>query len=131
MVKMVLKLTKLIVGQRRLFSTESIKTKIGIVGIPYNRGTSRKVGTELAPNVIRQSGFIKQIHEFYPNIDIKDFGDVATNDIHQALETAPKNMLNYAGLMPLMKRINEKIQEIRAENRICITLGGDHTIAVG
>lgn len=129
--KMVLKLANLAVFHSRLFSSESVKTKIGIVGIPYNRGTSRKTGTELAPNVIRQSGFIKQINEFHPNIDIKDFGDVAINDTHQVLDTAPKNMLNYAGLMPLMNRINEKIQEIRAENRICITLGGDHTIAVG
>lgn len=131
MYKMLLKLAKLASLQRRLFSTESIKTKIGVIGVPYNRGTSRKVGTELAPNVIRQSGFIKQIHEFQPNIDIKDFGDVTVNDINQTLETTPKNMLNYAGLMPVMKRISERIQEIRAENRICITLGGDHTLAVG
>lgn len=127
---MVLKLVKLTV-QRRLFSTESIKTKVGIVGVPYNRGSSRKTGTELAPNVIRQSGFIKQVHEFQPNVDLKDFDDVTVNDLHQSLETIPKNMLNYTGFMPLMKRINEKVQEIRAENRICITLGGDHAIAVG
>lgn len=128
--KMVLKLAKLTV-QRRLFSSESIKSKIGIVGVPYNRGASKKTGTELAPNVIRQSGFIKELNEFHPNINVKDFGDVVVNDSHQTLETTPKNMLNYSGLMPLMKRISEKIQEIRAENRTCITLGGDHTIAVG
>lgn len=127
---MVLKLAKFIV-QKRLFSTETIQTKVGVVGIPYNRGTSKKPGTELAPNVIRQSGFIKQIKEFHPNVDIKDFGDVVVNDIHQTFETMPKNMLNYTGLMPLMKRISEKIQEIRDEKRICITLGGDHTIAIG
>lgn len=128
--KMLLKLVKLTV-QRRLFSTQLIKTKIGVVGIPYNRGSSKKTGTELAPNVIRQSGFIKQIQEFHPSIDIKDFGDVPFNDVQQTLETMPKNMLNYTGLMPLMKRVIEKIQEIRAENRVCIALGGDHTIAIG
>lgn len=127
---MALRLAKLAV-QKRLYSTESIKTKIGVIGVPYNRGTSKKVGTELAPNVIRQSDFIKKIHEFHENVDIKDFGDVAVNDIEQTLESTPKNILNYAGLMPSMKRISEKIQEIRAENRICITLGGDHTIVVG
>lgn len=128
---MVFKLAKLTV-QRRLFSTESTKAKIGLVGIPYNRGTSKKSGTELAPNVIRQSGFIRQVQEFHQDIDIKDFGDVAVNDhTQQTLETVPKNMLNYAGLMPFMKRVSEKVQEIRAENRVCISLGGDHTISVG
>lgn len=127
---MVLKLVKFTVP-RRLFSTESMKTQIGVVGIPYNRGSSKKPGTELAPNVIRQSGFIKETQEFYPNIDIKDFGDVPMKDIRQTLDSMPKNMLNYSGLMPLMNRISEKIQEIRAENRICIALGGDHTIAIG
>lgn len=127
---MALKLARIAVP-KRLFSTESIKTKIGIVGIPYNRGNPKRNGTELAPNVIRQSDSFKEIKEFNENVDIKDFGDVAVNNIEQELESIPKNMLNYAGLLPTMKSVSEKIQDVRAENRICITLGGDHTIVIG
>lgn len=117
--------------QGRMFSSQPAKTKIGLLGIPYNKGTSRKnIGTELAPQLMRKGGLVKEIEDFNEHVDIKDFGDLAVEDIKQAT-TSPKNMLNYSGFMPLMKRISEKVQEIRAENRICVTLGGDHALAVG
>lgn len=117
--------------QNRMFSSQSVKSKIGLLGVPYNEGTSRKsIGTELAPQLIRKSGLVKEIEEFNEHVDIKEFGDLAVGDIKETA-TSPKNMLNYTRFMPLMKKISEKIQEIRAENRICVTLGGDHALAVG
>lgn len=128
---MVLKLIKTCV-QRRMFSTQTVKTKIGLLGVPYNEGTTRANGSELGPRLIRESGFIKEIQDFNENVDIKDFGDLTmANDEKDALKSTPENMNNYRGFMPLMKRISDKVQEIRAENRICITLGGDHALAVG
>lgn len=129
--KMMLKLIQL-GAQRRLFSTHPSKTQIGLIGIPYNEGTSRtNIGTELAPALIRKGGLFKEIMEYNQRVDIKDFGDLPLNDINETLKSIPKNMLNYTGFMTLMKRISDKIQEIRAENRICVTLGGDHGLAVG
>lgn len=113
-------------------SLASMKTKVGLLGVPYNGGTSNIVnGVERAPAVIRQSGLIETIKEFNQNVDIKDFGDVQVNDLQETLDKIPKNMLNFSGYMPLMNRISERVQDIRDENRICITLGGDHAIAVG
>jgi len=117
--------------QNRMFSSKSVKSKIGLLGVPYNEGTSRKgIGTELAPQLIRKGGLVKEIEEFNEHVDIKDFGDLAVGDIKETV-TSPKNMLNYTRFMPLMKKISESVQEIRAENRICVTLGGDHALAVG
>lgn len=127
---MVLKLIRFGV-QSRMFSSQPAKTKIGLLGVPYNEGTSRKsIGTELAPQLIRKGGLVDEILEFNEHVDIKDFGDLAIGDVKET-GTNPKNMLNYTGFMPLMKKISEKVQEIRAENRICVTLGGDHGLAVG
>lgn len=127
--KMALKFMKFVV-QNRMYSTQVLRTKIGLLGVPYNGGTSKKVGTELGPARIREQGLTKEIREFNENVDIKDFGDLDVN-IKEELKLEPTNMLNYNGFMPLMKRISEKVEEIRAENRTCITLGGDHGIAVG
>lgn len=116
----------------RLFSTTVTRTRFGLLGIPYNGGTSTKGnGVELAPQLIRQHNVITELTNFNPNIDIQDFGDIEVSDSGEELNASPKNMKNYSGFMPLMNRVNEKIQEIRADNRICITLGGDHAIAVG
>lgn len=118
--------------QSRMFATQSVKTKVGLLGVPYNDGTSRKdIGTELAPKLIRDGGLVKEIVDFNENVDLKDFGDLSIDDTKDALKMNPKNILNYGGFMPLMKRLSEKVQEIRAENRTCVTLGGDHALAVG
>lgn len=118
--------------KNRMFSTQSAKTKIGLLGVPYNEGTSRKgLGAEFAPEMIRQHGVVNEILEFNENVDIKDFGDVEVKDVKENTNVSPKNMIHYDGFMPLMQRISNKVQEIRSENRICVTLGGDHAIAVG
>lgn len=127
---MLLKFVKL-AGQQRLYSTQPVTTKIGLLGVPYNGGTSTNDGSELGPKLIRQSGLVKEIEEFNENVDIKDFGDLPVNDSPSEFKSSPKNMLNYSGFIPLMKSLSEKVQEVRAEKRICITLGGDHSIAVG
>ena len=126
---MLLKLVKFGV-QSRLFSSQSIKTRIGLIGIPYNEGASdRTIGTELAPDLIRKGGLVNEIEEFNEHVDIKDFGNLTIKA--EDVEISSTNMLNYSRFMPLMQEISEKVQEIRAENRICVTLGGDHTLAVG
>lgn len=122
-----------LVFQRRMFSTiQPLKSRIGLLGVPYNQGTSKQGnGVELAPTVIRQYNLVQQIQEFNPNVDLKDFGDVPTTDLEDTITKVPKNMRNFSGYMPLMNRISERVQDIRDENRICITMGGDHAIAVG
>lgn len=113
-----------------MYSAQVLRTKIGLLGIPYCEGTTKKGGTELAPSMIRQQGLTKDIIDYNEHVDIKDFGDLDVN-IKDKLNIEPTNMLHYTRFMPLMKRISEKVAEIRADNCICITLGGDHAIAVG
>lgn len=117
-------------AQNRMYSAQVLRTKIGLLGVPYNEGTTKKGGAELAPAMIRQQGLTKNITDFNEHVDIKDFGNLDVN-IKEELIKQPTNMLNYTRFMPLMKLISEKVAEIRADNRICITLGGDHAIAVG
>lgn len=125
-------MSKFIFIQNRNFVSQKLKTKVGLLGVPYKDGTSRQdVGTELAPKLIREAGLIKQIQDFNENVDLKDFGDLPIDKTNDLPKKSSNNLLNYDGFMPLMKRLSEKIQEIRAENRICVTLGGDHSLAVG
>lgn len=128
---MVLNLVKSAV-RNRMYSTQTVKTRIGLLGIPYGEGTSRKgLGSDLAPHMIREHGLLQEIQDFNENVDIKDYGNLDCNNFSENIIKRPNNMVNYNGFMPLMLSICNKVKEIRNEKRICVSLGGDHAIAVG
>lgn len=108
-------------------------TKIGIVGVPYRYGTNGDYGVERAPGLLRDRHLAAKIVEFNENVDIKDFGDVVASEPQVASggPKCPDNMHNYDRFMPTMHRLSDKIGEVRRDGRICVTLGGDHSIAVG
>lgn len=113
-------------------SQRQFSTKVGLIGVPYKFGADRKdLGCENAPSLLRASGLIKEIVDFNENVDIKDFGDVEVHAHEGSNSESPENMHFYDRLMPTMKRLSDKIGEVRRENRICVTIGGDHAIAVG
>lgn len=106
-------------------------TRVGIVGVPFNKGQS-KCGVSLGPQAIRNGGLIEDITEFNQWVDIHDYGDVNEFKVESAkAESSPHNMLNYATFAPTMKRLSDKVLEVYRDNRMCWTLGGDHSIAVG
>lgn len=113
-------------------SQRQFSTKVGIIGVPYKYGADRKdLGVQNAPSLLRASGLIKEIVEFNEAVDIKDFGDVEDHEPQGSNSESPENMHFYDRLMPTMQRLSEKIGEVRRENRTCVTIGGDHAIAVG
>lgn len=115
--------------KRRQYST-----KVGIVGVPFNYGSTYKnLGVERGPSAIRAGNLIENILEFHENVDVKDFGDIEIYEPPAAASDSktPENMHFYDRLMPTMQRLSEKIGEIRRDDRICVTLGGDHAIGVG
>lgn len=118
---------------RRRFASNVAQTKVGLLGVPFNRGlkVAGIIGTELAPKVIRDGGLVKEITSFHEHLDMKDFGDLII-DSNNVKQTAPANMHHYnTGFQSTMQRLCDKVQEIRKEERICVTIGGDHSIAVG
>lgn len=118
---------------RRGFTSNVTKKKVGLLGVPFNRGVKEPgiIGTELAPKAIRNGGLVKEITGFNELVDLKDFGDL-TIDSNNVKQSAPVNMHNFnTGFQSTMQRLSDKVQEIRKEKRICITIGGDHSIAVG
>lgn len=127
--KLALKITPI----RRTFSSNVTQTKIGLLGVPFNRGVKEPgiIGTEHAPKAIRDGGLVKEITSFHENLDLKDFGDLII-DSNNVKQTPPANMHHYnTGFQSTMQRLSDMVQEIRKEERICVTIGGDHSIAVG
>lgn len=105
--------------------------RVGIVGVPFNKG-QQKSGVSLAPQAIRKAGLVEEIKEFNQWVDIRDYGDVYERSAEIAnAKLLPKNMPNYAIFAGTMQRLSDKVLEVYRDNRMCWTIGGDHSIAVG
>ena len=95
---------------------------VAIVGVPFDSGVSYRPGARFGPAHIRQSS--KLLRPYNPAQDVEPFasqqvvdaGDIACNpfDIEEAMGTIQ------AGALSLLERA-----------RLLVTLGGDHTIALG
>lgn len=117
----------------RCFSTAKNQKidKVGLVGVPFSKG-HRRSGTSHAPKTIRNAGLFSDIKDFNQNIDIKDFGDVTeSEEIVDYAKQIPKNMPNYNEFVDMSFRLSEKVQEVLRDGRLCMTLGGDHSIGFG
>jgi len=96
------------------------KADIAVVGIPFDAGTSYRPGARFGPTHIRESS--RLLRPYNPAQDaspfalaqVVDAGDIAVNpfNIEQAVE-----------------QIEVGIDELLADGKKLVTLGGDHTIA--
>lgn len=105
--------------------------RVGIIGVPFNKGQQRS-GVSLGPQAIRNAGLVEEIKEFNQWVDIQDYGDV--NELNAEIANSrllPKNMPNYAIFAGTMQRLSNKVLEVYRDSRMCWTIGGDHSIAVG
>lgn len=61
---------------------------------------------------------------------MKDYGNIEykSKDLHGRLADNMKDLRDFA---ECTKELSNQVQNIIKDNRICITLGGDHSIAVG
>ncbi|KAJ6636363.1 Arginase-1 [Pseudolycoriella hygida] len=88
--------------------------RIGIIGCPFSKGQQKR-GPELAPQ---------------ESLDVLDYGDV---DIAHRKYTPsyPRNMRNYGQIVGTVVNLASKVEEILKDDRMVVTLGGDHSVAIG
>lgn len=102
---------------------------IGILGVPFDKGAGTR-GTDKGPNALREAGLIDEIKHISSNIDVKDYGDVH----YELMNTNGRKIHNLNELSDVAacnKALADKVEEIIKDNRMPITLGGCHSIAIG
>ncbi len=96
---------------------------IAVLGAPFDGGVSYRPGARFGPSAIRQAS--RHLRPAYhPDLDVSPFsvvqavdaGDVPCNpyDIDEALQ-----------------QIDDHARELVSDRRFLVTLGGDHTVALG
>ena len=94
---------------------------IGLIGVPWDGGTTNRAGARHGPREIRnQSSFIRRIHPTtltspYDICNVADLGDTSVNPID---------------LMDTLKRVEEFFARVHSAGTVPLTAGGDHLITL-
>lgn len=106
----------------RLPYTEDPKDiDIGLVGVPWDGGTTNRAGARHGPREIRnQSSFIRRVHPQtlespYDLCNVADLGDASVNPID---------------LLDTLQRVEDFFARMHAEGTAPLTAGGDHLITL-
>jgi guanidinopropionase len=94
---------------------------IGLVGVPWDGGTTNRAGARHGPREIRnQTSFIRRVHPEtlespYDVCNVADLGDTGVNPID---------------LMDTLRRVEEFFARVHAAGTVPLTAGGDHLITL-
>ncbi|XP_077986201.1 arginase, hepatic-like [Glandiceps talaboti] len=100
---------------------------IGVLGLPLHKGQT-KPGVKNGPAAIRNAGLIEKIQAL--ENDVKDYGDMVFEEIEDDPPYKGK-VNNPRNVGAANKKISEAVCGVIKDDRMCITLGGDHAIAIG
>ncbi|KAK6609734.1 arginase [Botrytis cinerea] len=104
--------------------------QLGVVAVGFSGGQC-KPGVDAAPSALIKSGLLDQLEE---ELGYKLHHD---NTVHSYKELIPsedpdhRNMKNPRGVSAVTQKLSEQVYEHAKEGRCVLTLGGDHSIAIG
>ncbi|XP_003797426.1 arginase-2, mitochondrial [Otolemur garnettii] len=100
---------------------------VAVIGAPFSQGQKRK-GVEHGPAAIREAGLMKRLSNL--GCHLKDFGDlsftpVPKDDLYNNLIVNPRSV----GLAN--QELAEVVSRAVSGGYNCVTVGGDHSLAIG
>ncbi len=110
-------------------STTETKAKkaVGVVGVPLAYGASM-AGVELGPAALRVARLNRRIAQL--GYEVRDLGDLHVEQSQSTPE--PGTRLKYLReIRAACEDLAEKVEEVLRAGELPLTLGGDHSIAIG
>ncbi|OHQ26373.1 arginase [Staphylococcus sp. HMSC067F07] len=103
--------------------------RIEIIGAPSTFG-QKKLGVNLGPDAIRYAGLLSRLKKM--GLDVIDKGniEVPTLDV-QKFNSDQEGLRNYDEIVTVSENLSKATSEIVEKGNFPLTLGGDHSIAVG
>jgi len=97
-----------------------------VIGIPYNYGQP-KLGVSNGPSRMREYGVIKSIEEM--GFKVSDAGDMKFEDVPD--DSPYANVKRPRAVGRANKLIAQQVASALEQGGVCLTLGGDHSLAIG
>ncbi|MBI3552045.1 MAG: arginase [Elusimicrobia bacterium] len=102
-----------------------MKRKAAIVGVPLDLGASKQ-GASGGPAAIRRTGLVASLEAL--GLNVSDAGDVA---VPKASGRGSPKLKNGAAILKVCKDLEKRVCDLVKDGWVPITLGGDHSLAVG
>jgi arginase len=103
------------------------KQSVGVIGVPLSYGASM-AGVDIGPAALRVAGLIERIGAL--GYDVRDLGDLPVKRARTAAKADDK--LKYLTLIhEACEELAVRVQDILEHGELPVTLGGDHSIAIG
>lgn len=99
---------------------------IGFIGAPFSKGQPRG-GVEEGPKSLRDAKLLEQLKKL--GNDVKDYGDLHFPDVEN--DEPFNNVKNPRTVGQANEKLAKTVSEVKKSGRICLTVGGDHSLAVG
>ncbi len=101
---------------------------VTIIGAPMDLGAGRR-GTDMGPSAVRLAG----LHEALANAgfdDVEDKGDLDVPAV-ETLKLVDAKAKHLPAIAATCKRLAKEVRSAMKRGRVPVTIGGDHSIAVG
>jgi len=114
--------SRYLTGLSRCYSTQ-LGRRVGVWGASFDQGQPHR-GTTEAPRLLREAGLIQTLVQ--QGLEVRDFGDeVMSREEKDTVRTRQEAVSRYSRV------VHDKVLSILSDQRLALTLGGDHSVALG
>ncbi len=105
----------------------TLQRKLGILGVPLDLGGNHR-GVDMGPYAIRHAGLMDKLRR--KGFEVKDFGNIEV-PVREELHPGSPNARYLKEIVEVSRALAAKVQSILEDGYIPITIGGDHSCAIG
>lgn len=106
---------------------EKLKRKLGIIGVPLDLGGNHR-GVDMGPYAVRHAGLKERFRK--AGFEVKDFGNIEV-PVRGELDPGTRNARYLKEITKVSEMLCERIQTVLEDGYVPITVGGDHSCALG
>ncbi|XP_038621364.1 arginase-2, mitochondrial [Tachyglossus aculeatus] len=100
---------------------------VAVVGAPFARGQRRR-GVELGPGAVKEAGLLARLANL--GYRVHDFGDLSFTSVPDD-ELYNNRILNPRSVGRANQELADVVNRAVSDGHSCITVGGDHSLAIG
>src|SRR5262245_7130706 len=100
---------------------------VTIIGVPLDLGAGRR-GVDMGPSAFRVADIHQRIRDL--GYDVQDAGDVEV-DVAETRDPGNPKLKYLAEIRGTCEKVRERVKDVAWKGSIPVTLGGDHSLAMG